>query len=60
MTANERLIEEVNGTMAIEGMALNKDDRKRLSEYLNKPESFNSIMTELIKKYSAPENKYVG
>lgn len=60
MTAKEHLIEEVNGTMAIEGMALDKDDKKRITEYLNKPESFNSIMSELIKKYSSAENDYVG
>ena len=51
MSNNERLIAEVGGSMAIEGMALTAADKDRMKRYLKNPEEFGRIMAELIGKY---------
>ncbi|MCR4780436.1 MAG: hypothetical protein K5876_05000 [Ruminiclostridium sp.] len=58
MNINERLISEVNGSMAIEGMALTKADRERMIRYLEKPEDFGRIMKEILLKYQTAEKDH--
>ncbi len=55
MNTNERLIAEVNGSMAIEGMALTKADRERMMRYLHKPEDFGRIIKEIKLKYQSAD-----
>ena len=57
MNRNERLIAEVNGSMAMEGMALTKADKERLLCYLRKPEDFGRIMSELVGKHKVSAKK---
>lgn len=57
MSINERLIAEVNASMAIEGMALTNADKDRMMKYLQKPEDFGRIMQEIKLRYQAPENR---
>ena len=57
MSINERLIAEVNGSMAIEGMALTSADKDRMMKYLQNPEDFGRIMQEIKLRYQAPETK---
>ncbi len=52
MNTKEHLIDEVNGSMAIEGMMLTKADRERLMRYLRKPDDFGRIMSELVRKHT--------
>ena len=52
MKTNKQLIDEVDGTMSIEGMSLTQDDRTRMLEYLNNPSEFDEIMKSLIRKHT--------
>ncbi len=52
MNRNERLIAEVDASMAIEGMALTKADKERLMGYLKRPDDFGRIMKELVRKHT--------
>lgn len=52
MKTNKQLIDEVDGTMSIEGMSLTQDDRTRMLEYLNNPTEFDEIMKSLIRKHT--------
>lgn len=52
MKTNKQLIDEVNGTMSIEGMPLTQDDKSRMLEYLNNPSKFDEIMKLLIRKHT--------
>ncbi len=54
MNRNERLIAEVDASMAIEGMALTKADKERLMCYLKRPDDFGRIMSELVRKHKFP------
>lgn len=57
MKTNKQLIDEVDGTMNIEGMPLTKDDKSRMLEYLNDPSKFDEIMKSLIRKHTVITNK---
>lgn len=52
MKTNKQLIDEVDGTMSIEGMPLTQDDKSRMLEYLNNPSKFDEIMKSLIRKHT--------
>ena len=52
MKTNKQLIDEVNGTMNIEGMPLTEADRKRMEDYLNEPSKFEDIIRFLIEKHT--------
>ncbi len=52
MKTNKQLIEEVNGTMRIEGMPLTDDDRNRMQAYLDNPAKYEYIMHDLLKKHT--------
>lgn len=52
MKTNKQLIDEVNGTMNIEGMPLTDADIRRMKEYLNEPSKFEYIIHFLIEKHT--------
>ena len=52
MKTNKQLIDEVNGTMNIEGKPLTEADRKRMKDYLNEPSKFEDIIRFLIEKHT--------
>lgn len=54
MSDNEKIIAEVDSSMAMEGMPLTDEDKKRLYMFLNDPSSLKQMLSELIKKHTAP------
>jgi len=50
----ERIIANVNATMAMEGMPLTDDDKARLRLCLNGEKSFEETVAELVKMYTQP------
>lgn len=54
MSDAEKIISEVNSSMAMEGMPLTDEDRERLYVYLNDPSTLQQMVSELIKKHTAP------
>lgn len=48
----ERIIGEVNGTMAIEGMPLTADDKARLRECITGKTSYDEMVKKLVKKHT--------
>lgn len=52
MSENERIIENVNATMAMEDMPLETEDRRRLEECLEGKVSFEEAINCLLKKYT--------
>lgn len=54
MSEMEKIISEVNSSMAMEGMPLTDEDRERLYVFLNDPSALQQMLSELIKKHTAP------
>lgn len=54
MSDMEKIISEVDSSMAMEGMPLTDEDRERLYVYLNDPSALQQMLSELIKKHTAP------
>lgn len=52
MKSIEKVITEVNGTMAIEGMPLTQEDRDRIRKYAGNNRLVDKAVSELVKKYS--------
>jgi hypothetical protein len=48
----ERLINNVNGSMAIENMPLTQEDKTRLRDCLSGKKSFDAVIKGLVKKHS--------
>ena len=53
MSEIDRIVNEVNGSMAIEGMPLTDADKERIRISLSSKEQFQKILRELILKHSA-------
>lgn len=55
MSMNEidRIINEVNGSMTIEGMPLTDEDKERIRLSLSNQEQYDIVLQELIVKHSA-------
>ena len=49
----EKLIDQVNGTMAMEGMPLTDDDKERLRECITGKTSYDEMVKRLVKKHAA-------
>ncbi len=49
----EKIIGEVNGTMAVEGMPLTEQDKQRLRECITGKTSYDDMVKELVKKHTA-------
>lgn len=50
----EKIIDEVNGTMAIEGMPLTEEDREMLRECITGKTSYDDMVKKLVLKYTVP------
>ena len=53
MSDIDKIVNEVNGSMAIEGMPLTDADKKRIRISLSSKEQYKRILRELIIKHSA-------
>ena len=53
----ERKIKEVDATMAMEGMPLSEEAKKRIEDYLIDPSQFKEILKKLIQEYTVKENE---
>jgi len=60
--STEKLIKEVDGSMAIEGMSLTDDDKNRIRYCVENPKQLDDILKRLINKHkhSIGVNKDVG
>lgn len=54
MSDMEKIISEVDSSMAMEGMPLTDEDRERLYVFLNDPSALEQMLSELIKKHTSP------
>ncbi len=50
----DRIIANVNATMAMEGMPLTNEDKARLRRCLNGEKTFEETVAELVKMYTKP------
>ena len=53
MSEIDKIVNEVNGSMAIEGMPLTDADKERIRISLSSKEQYQKILRELIRKHSA-------
>ena len=53
MSEIDKIVNEVNGSMAIEGMPLTEKDKERIRISLSSKEEYQKILRELIIKHSA-------
>lgn len=53
MSEIDKIVNEVNGSMAIEGMPLTDADKERIRISLSSKEQYQKILRELILKHSA-------
>ena len=53
----EMVIHQVEGSMAIEGMQLSTEDKKRIRQTVAAPEQVETIVQELVKKHSTEGKK---
>ena len=60
--STEKIIKEVDGSMAIEGMSLTDDDKNRIRYCVENPKQLDDILKRLINKHmhSIGVNKDVG
>ncbi len=49
----EKIIGEINGTMAMEGMPLTIQDKERLRECITGKTSYDEMVRRLVKKHTA-------
>ena len=52
MTKTDRIIENVNATMAMEDMPLTEDNKQTIRRYLDGAESFEDVLASVIQKYA--------
>jgi len=52
MSEIERIINQVDSSMAMEGMPLTQADRSRIEDCLNNPSGLNEEIAELLKKHT--------
>jgi len=53
----EKIIDEINGTMAMEGMPLTDDDKERLRDCLTGKTSYDEMVKRLVKKHTIPPER---
>lgn len=57
MINSEKIIDEVNGTMAMEGMPLTESDKVRLRECITGKTSYDKMIERLVQKHSIPAKR---
>ena len=48
----ETIIDQVDGSMALEGMALSDEDKERIRQTALEPDRVEAVVQELVKKHS--------
>ena len=56
MSDIERIVNEVDSSMAMEGFVLNPDDKNRIVNCLKEPESLEAVIESLINKHKMSVN----
>lgn len=56
MSNEEKIIAEVNSSMAMEGMPLTSEDKARLTAFLTNPSSLERMIKDLVKKHTVTQN----
>lgn len=51
MSKNEKLVAQIAGSMAIEGMRLNKTEKKSLLDCANGTKSSSQVIKQLVSRY---------
>lgn len=59
MTQSEKIIEEVDGSMAMEGMPLTGEDKRRIQRCLEDPSKLEETLRGLVQKHTRSEGSYV-
>ncbi len=52
--STEKIISEVNGSMALEGMPLTEEDKNRIRYCIENPDQVSEILKQLIAKHQRP------
>lgn len=50
----DKIIREVDSSMAMEGMPLTTEDKQRIQKVLQNPASLNTVIAQLIKSRTVP------
>lgn len=50
----DKIIREVDSSMAMEGMPLTTEDKQRIQKVLQNPTSLNTVIAQLIKSRTVP------
>lgn len=53
----DKIIREVDSSMAMEGMPLTTEDKQRIRKVLSSPASLNAVIAQLIKNRSVPASE---
>lgn len=59
MTQAEKIIEEVDSSMTMEGLPLTGEDRRRIQRCLEDPSKLKEALRGLIQKHTQAEDGYV-
>lgn len=59
MTDIDRIISEIDSSMAMEGLTLTSEDRDRIRQYLADPTVLDQLIEEIVKKYAVSENAHI-
>jgi len=51
----DKIIADVNSSMAMEGMPLTVEDKNRLRCFLSNPDNLENMINDLVKKYTVPQ-----
>ena len=54
--SNEKIIADINSSMAMEGMPLSSEDKARLNTFLSNPSSLEMMIRDLVKKHTIAQN----
>ena len=54
--SNEKIIADINSSMAMEGMPLTSEDKERLNAFLTNPSSLEMMIRDLVKKHTVTQN----
>lgn len=54
--SNEKIIADINSSMAMEGMPLSSEDKARLNTFLTNPSSLEMMIRDLVKKHTIAQN----
>lgn len=53
----DKIIRQVDSSMAMEGMSLTPEDQQRIQKVLQNPAFLNTVIAQLIKNHTVPVNE---